>query len=459
MDRKSRITLMVLLPFILTACAVPQWIAAVLPFDGLIQAGRATDDYGATEFTDAETGEPVTIKLVDWSDFYLEGYKVHYLHGEQYPYEAFFVFNREGNLHAAEFYPHNSMHKILVEPGVIHAVNPEQEAAVAGYLNDMGGREKDIYRGTISCYEMDQVNSNLQLAGKIYKAALVIIFKSMGIDTTIVDIATAPLDDDAWTNQACQESAQWDWYTSYTQFHGTQTFIYLPSQPPQMKMVEVAVEQDRMTARWHAEDLQEYPATRGYKLNTIDHTVFEGSSSFSDLLYHYRIILPDGSLFMDWVVTPLEEMQFPVIPGGDFMLEVFASDEVNNNSWVTQKQILAKPPALEPGDNNPEPEQQTIESEPPELSGSWNVEYDWYCENADNGDVELVLDQSGYFEMIEWPGNDMPATGNWILDGDRVAFYFDSGAIYEGQVYGGHMEGKMYGAGDQEGCWSADRVY
>lgn len=455
MDRKSRITLMVLLPFILTACAVPQWIAAVMPIDGMIQAGRATDDYGATEFTDAETGEPVTIKLVDWSDFYLEGYKVHYLHGEQYPYEAFFVFNREGNLHAAEFYPHNSMHTIVVEPGVIHAVNPNQEAALVGYLNDMGGREKDTYLGTISCMELNRVNSNLQTTGKVVKSVLKIIFKAAGIDTLILDLSMAPFADDAWTKKACQEADRWDWYSSFTRLSGTQTFIYLPSQPPQMKMVEVAVAQDQMTARWHAEDAQSYPDRHGYKLTDIDHTVFEGPTSFSDLIYHYRITLPDGSMFMDWVATPLEEMQFQVIPNVDFFLEVYATDEAGNQSWVFQKQIMQQPPAQvnsEPPDAAP-----SQADAPVNIAGSWNVEYDWYCEGADNGDVEIVFGDDYGFEMIEWSGNDMPSSGTWELDGDQLLLYFDSGVVYHGWVEGDTVEGTMSGSGDMEGCWSAER--
>lgn len=298
--------------------------AGIQPVDGNhppnIQI-EAMDISGIVTFKDPSTEEDIIVAVVDVNGTAMQNMTAVYEHGARYPYEAFFVLNGQNEVAAANFYSHNSYHEIVVEPNVMHRANPDQERAIAGYLSEMGNRNKDFYRDTLTCEEMEGVNNRFT---SLIRFLVDVIGMFFGVDNPTGELK---IDDTA----PC--TGKWDWYESISPAYGKPEFVFIKSQPPDIESVEVKeIEDGVINVAWLATDPSEYSGYRGYKIDLLDHTVFLGPTAFSDITYHYRLLNQDGSTHTDWTETNLTQIMIEGLIDEIYTLEVFATDEVINSS-------------------------------------------------------------------------------------------------------------------------------
>jgi pSer/pThr/pTyr-binding forkhead associated (FHA) protein len=293
---------------------------------GSVQTAR-TNASGMVVFRDPATGEDVSVTVLDTSGTPLDSMTVAYEHGETYQYEAFFVQDEQDQLVAADFFLHNSDHEIVVEPNVMHRANPDQERALAGYVSEMGKRSQDFYQDTLTCEEYEAIIERAEIVLHIEVHIVLIFFGVHGVPLP------GTLEYEGG-EEPCE--GQWDWYESYSPaYYGTE-IVYIQSQPPVVETVEVEqVEDGRIQVSWLASDPTEYSGRRGYKIDSLDHTIFLEPTAFSDVTYHYRLLNRDGSSYTDWNETGRTEVELDGLEDGTYTLEVYATDEVDNHSETT----------------------------------------------------------------------------------------------------------------------------
>ena len=105
-----------------------------------------------------------------------------------------------------------------------------------------------------------------------------------------------------------------------------------------------------VTLAWYAIDPTKYPDRPAYKTDLLDHTIFLGASAFSDLTYHYRILDNRGNILLNWSdlfdsavcmngVCSETEITKDDLPNGQYKIEVYATDEVGNDSEIISKEF------------------------------------------------------------------------------------------------------------------------
>lgn len=237
----------------------------------------------------------------------------------------------------------------------MRTINPDERQAIEGYIGDMAKRSKDFYQDTLTSDEMHGVYERAELTTHVmlhiilpHKIAIGMLLLAIPGDEIVVE-------------EEPPDIGQWDHYFSYSAYAGrTETLVYIESQAPNMEPTKIIKNSDgSVTISLLAIDPTHYPERASYKIDLIDHTIFEGPTAFSDLIYHYRINEKDGSYNSSWVdllqnsvcvngKCTETEVILDSLPNGNYEIEVYATDEVGNDSKIAKTSFSITGASLEP---------------------------------------------------------------------------------------------------------------
>jgi len=331
-----------------------------------------TNSRGMTTFRDPGTNEKVEITVVDEAGQPDTNSNVIYVHGVENEYEVFFAQDEQGRILGAGFFPHNSAHEIKTAPNVMHAINPDQAQAVAGYIGDLGKSSKDYYQSTLTGEEMQGVHNRVEGLVHFTAEAIMHLVLPQKIGVTLL-LLQIPGDTIIEHEAEPPPAGKWDNYNSYNAYMGsTETYIYIESQPPVMESIDIVDNSNGIvTMSILAVDPTHYPQRKSYKIDLIDHTIFEGPTAFSDLVYNYRVLESDGTEKTPWIDVSQnsvcvmgncteKEIKIQNLPNGNYVIVVYATDEVGNDSEIESKAFSITDSTLEPLRISFEVSQQTI---------------------------------------------------------------------------------------------------
>ncbi len=289
-----------------------------------------TDGTGVAVFRDGATGQDVAVKVVDADGRPLEGMTVAYEHDGRWGYEAYFVRDEDGLPAAVAFYSHNSRHEIQVLPNVMHAASADEARALGGYLAYLGRQNRSFYQETASgedyAARLSEADPSIQV--------------ELGPKTWFYGVYISPTTALDWEGERDQYTGQWDLFQARSAAAGCDVAVAIASQAPAMKTAEVKAGEDgAVHVSWSAADPAAYPEHLGRKLDLPDPTLLEGATKAADLTYHYRLLDESGAAHPDWTETPQKAIDLKGLADGNYTLEVYATDEVDNRSDTLTRQF------------------------------------------------------------------------------------------------------------------------
>jgi hypothetical protein len=307
-----------------------------------IQTG-ITDDSGYVEFFDPSTNEMVEIKVVDIKGDSLPEMEVVYKHGINFQYEAFFIFDKEGNLAAADFHLHNSGHTIEIITGEISPVNPDKAEAIKGYINDYKLVSKNTYIETIPGIELQ---TRIDALSKLNNLLLIFLgrfplpsgmLKGLNWINEFIDL----------NHETYNYDGQWDMYELYDADWGFSQNVFVQSQSPLMQSPTINIDEVGFTTiSLLAIDPTNYPEEYFNLPGALDHTIFmAGPTDFSDIIYRIKVDDALGNDVFGWHETRQysvciqdtcnwKEIVIGELFPGKYTLYYSAEDEVGNSSGV-----------------------------------------------------------------------------------------------------------------------------
>lgn len=312
-------------------------LSAIEPGSSIQRYIQATDSEGQAIFEEPGSGEEIIITLSEEGQP-TSGAYIAYIHGETYPYEAFFGYDSRG-LIAADFFLHNSEHELEVIRGEIRPYNEEQTEALEGYVSDTGLVSRNTYIETIPESELNRRMENLSL----YTDILVFFLGKFPIPGPVTAFLGEVSDYVSNIQRPYDETVTWDMYVSYDGEWGTTTFVFVQSQSPRMQSPLVRHGEDgHAYLSLLAVDPVRYPVSSARLPGLPDQTIFLGSTDNSDLTYYFDLTDEGGHLLLADQVDQASvcvqdtctrtEVDLGVLPTGSYTLSLTARDEAGNFS-------------------------------------------------------------------------------------------------------------------------------
>lgn len=301
-----------------------------------------SNDQGVARFVREGDGD-VAIEVRDEYDQPFRDVQVGRLLGRDGNYQAFFALS-DGLLSGAAFFTSEPYSPLRVAPNIMYQADPDQVEALARMLQELG-LCADSYRGKVGPGEAADPTKPADVALRLElhrDGQLFFGIQRAGLARGLVHELGTPAG-----------AAGWDRYDlSFRDRSDGETHaavLYAASQAPVMSQVDRldTGESDEVLISFLAIDPWIYPGLAGSDSVLSDHTIDLGPTPDSDLEYYYRVYPTSGPVPTEWTSVRQEaactrngcqptEVGLLRPARGTYVIEVYARDEVQNQSRTVQ---------------------------------------------------------------------------------------------------------------------------